>query len=84
MRASRLSSVTIALILLLLGWWNLRPLAGQSQGGSATIDVQRLGPQVGQSAPTFSLRDQTGIVRTLQSVTGPNGLMLVLFRSADW
>ena len=47
-------------------------------------DVQKLGPQVGARVPDFSLPDQHGQTRTLQSLMGPKGLMLVFFRSADW
>ena len=42
------------------------------------------GPAVGAKAPAFQLYDQTGVHRTIQSVMGPKGLMLVFFRSADW
>jgi hypothetical protein len=48
------------------------------------FDVQKIGPQVGERVPDFSLVDQAGATRTLQSVAGKNGLMLVFFRSADW
>ena len=48
------------------------------------IDVQRLGPQVGSTVPDFSLPDQRGQARTLRSVMGPKGALLVFFRSADW
>lgn len=48
------------------------------------IDVSRLGPQVGQQVPDFSLRDQFGETRNLNSIIGPKGVMLVFFRSADW
>lgn len=48
------------------------------------VDVQRLGPQVGERVPDFTLRDQSGATRTLASVLGPEGALLVLFRSADW
>ena len=47
-------------------------------------DVQKLGPQVGTRVPDFSLPDQHGQTRTLQSLMGPKGLMLVFYRSADW
>jgi cytochrome oxidase Cu insertion factor (SCO1/SenC/PrrC family) len=47
-------------------------------------DVQKLGPQVGQSVPDFTLTDQHGQPRTLASLVGRAGLMLVFFRSADW
>jgi peroxiredoxin len=46
--------------------------------------VSTLGPQVGESVPDFSLPDQTGRTRTLQSIMGPKGAMLVFIRSADW
>ena len=49
-----------------------------------TIDVARLGPQAGERAVPFSLPDQNGVTRTLTSLAGPNGTMLVFFRSADW
>ena len=48
------------------------------------IDVSKLGPQVGQRVPDFSLEDQTGKTRTLQSIMGAKGVMLVFVRSADW
>jgi len=50
----------------------------------APIDVQKLGPQVGTKVPDFSLPDQSGQRRALQSVMGPKGALLVFFRSADW
>ena len=50
----------------------------------AQVDVTTLGPQKGQAAIEFRLNDQTGQPRTLASVAGPKGTMLVFFRSADW
>jgi peroxiredoxin len=47
-------------------------------------DVQKLGPQVGSRVPDFTLLDQKGQSRTLASLMGPKGLMLVFYRSADW
>ena len=47
-------------------------------------DVDGVGPQVGDVVPAFSLPDQTGAARDLDSLMGPNGLMLVFSRSADW
>jgi len=49
-----------------------------------TIDVSALGPQVGEQVPDFSLADQTGRTRDLQSIVGPRGAMIVFLRSADW
>ena len=48
------------------------------------IDVSKLGPQVGERVPDFSLMDQNGKAWTLQSIMGPKGAMLIFFRSADW
>ncbi len=47
-------------------------------------DVDRFGPRVGETAPSFSLVDQHGAAHDLQSLMGPDGLMLVFSRSADW
>ena len=64
--------------------------AGDAAGGQAAgstrvkVDVARLGPQVGERVPDFSLPDQTGRVRNLDSIMGPRGAMLVFLRSADW
>jgi hypothetical protein len=51
---------------------------------SEKIDVSKLGPQVGQQVPDFSLKDQFGATRNLNSIMGPKGAMLVFIRSADW
>jgi cytochrome oxidase Cu insertion factor (SCO1/SenC/PrrC family) len=45
---------------------------------------QTIGPNVGARVPDFSLPDQHGRVRTLHSLLGPKGAVLVFFRSADW
>ena len=44
----------------------------------------KTGPDVGQQVPAFSAKDQKGRSQTLKSISGPNGAMLVFFRSADW
>jgi hypothetical protein len=59
-------------------------LPAQGAAQVALPDVQKLGPQVGGRVPDFTLVDQRGQSRTLASLMGPNGLMLVFFRSADW
>jgi hypothetical protein len=48
------------------------------------IDLSKLGPQVGEQVPEFTLRDQTGTAWTRQSIMGRRGAMLVFIRSADW
>ncbi len=42
------------------------------------------GPAVGASIPALEVKDLNGKTQTLASLTGPKGLMLVFFRSADW
>ncbi|HTW87130.1 MAG TPA: hypothetical protein VMD75_03900 [Candidatus Binataceae bacterium] len=42
------------------------------------------GPEVGQPVPAFALPDQDGKSRALGDLSGPNGLLLVFYRSADW
>jgi cytochrome oxidase Cu insertion factor (SCO1/SenC/PrrC family) len=47
-------------------------------------DASDVGLPVGAAAPAFKLRDQNGRERDFASLTGPKGLVLVFFRSADW
>jgi hypothetical protein len=47
-------------------------------------ELDALGPQVGERVPDFALVDQSSTSRTLQSILGPNGALLVFFRSAEW
>jgi hypothetical protein len=50
----------------------------------AQNDGYRTGPEIGQKVPDFNLGDQHGHIRALSDLTGPNGLLLVFSRSADW
>ena len=54
------------------------------QAPSSPIDFNTIGPRVGETAPEFELRDQSGTPRRLSSLAGPKGTMLVFYRSADW
>jgi cytochrome oxidase Cu insertion factor (SCO1/SenC/PrrC family) len=58
--------------------------AQQPPPSSRTIDVSKLGTQVGQTIPDFRLKDQSGREWTRQSILGPKGAMIVFYRSADW
>jgi peroxiredoxin len=49
-----------------------------------SIELMSIGLAVGQRAPAFSIRDQFGRVQTLDTLKGPNGTVLLFFRSADW
>ena len=76
---------TRTLIHLAIGVIALAAVHMNAQQQARTkVDVSKLGPQVGDKVPDFSLPDQTGTVRTLQSIMGPKGAMLLFIRSADW
>ena len=51
---------------------------------AATNDRYTTGPEPGEPIPAFALSDQTGVSRSLANLTGPNGLLLVFHRSAEW
>ena len=70
-----------ALALTALLW---QPSAAQQGATHTPIDITKLGPQVGQLIPDFSVKDQDGKTWTRQSILGRRGAMLVFFRSADW
>lgn len=55
--------------------------SAQSRTG---VDIEALGPQVGEAVPQFQLPDQNGNLQSLDSILGPNGAMLLFHRSADW
>lgn len=76
---------TVLALVLSMSWADNLAAGGQgAQPARQTIDVSRLGPQVGEQVPDFDLADQTGRIRNLQSIMGPRGAMVVFHRSADW
>ena len=44
----------------------------------------RTGPEVGERIPDFRAPDQGGRMVDFDSVKGPNGAMVFVYRSADW
>jgi hypothetical protein len=42
------------------------------------------GPEIGAKMPDFQALDQDGKARTLTSLLGPKGAIVVVYRSADW
>jgi len=50
----------------------------------ASTEPMSIGLAVGQKAPNFSAHDEFGRVQTLETLKGPNGTVLLFFRSADW
>jgi hypothetical protein len=53
-------------------------------GGLTLRGAVPSGPNPGERVPDFRLVDQNGNQRTLRSILGPKGALLVFFRSADW
>lgn len=70
-----------SIVLSMIAATSASILSAQSPGQK--IDVSKLGAQVGERVPDFSLKDQNGKLWTLQSVMGPKGAMIVFIRSAD-
>ncbi len=62
----------------------LLALACGGSGPRAPVDIDELGPQVGEQVPDFTLLDQRGRMVSLDSILGPNGAVLMFYRSADW
>lgn len=75
MRLMRLAAIPVLLLSV---------LASETASQPARIDLAKLGPQVGERVPEFRLVDQHGAARTLDSIMGPKGAMLVFSRSVDW
>jgi hypothetical protein len=55
-----------------------------SASAAQAPDLSKVGPQVGSTVPPIGGTDQFGRPQTLTTASGPNGAMLVFFRSADW
>ena len=79
----RRAALGIALAVIVLGVGS-RAMQSRTPIARTPIDVASLGAQVGEQVPAFSLPDQNGRVRTLDSILGPNGAILLFHRSADW
>ena len=76
----RLMVIVLAVFFMGMTTW-----AARAQTPTRTkIDVSKLGPQVGERVPDFSLKDQHGETQTLQSIMGSKGAMLVFVRAAEW
>jgi len=48
------------------------------------VPVAERGLAVGDKAPPFRGKDQSGRIQTFADLTGPRGLVLLFVRSADW
>ena len=60
------------------------PAGAVAQGAEAPEEMQGT-VKVGDEAIGFTLKDQNGVERTLDSLLNPDGFVaLVFYRSADW
>jgi cytochrome oxidase Cu insertion factor (SCO1/SenC/PrrC family) len=79
-----ISGPSIALGLCLLAFGPTVGSAARQANTAQTVDVDTVGPKIGETLPEFSLRDQGGQVHSLKSLLGSKGAIIVFFRSADW
>ena len=83
LRAISGPSIALGLCLITLG--RIVGFAAHQQPNAAQmVDIDTVGPRVGDSLAEFSLRDQNGQVHSLKSLLGSKGAIIVFFRSADW
>ncbi len=70
---------------LLFGWFVCLPTCSPSVPLSNSTAVKlKTGPEVGQPIPDFRLPDQFSRKRTFETIRGPQGALIVFYRSADW
>lgn len=50
----------------------------------ASAQTHNFGPAVGAALPTMSAPDQAGVTRTVSTLGGEHGLVLLVSRAADW
>jgi len=75
MRTGILLPAVLIILLLAAGY------DGQLHASQAD---QAPGPAVGDKIPAFNLPDQNGKMQDFESMAGPNGLLILFHRSADW
>jgi cytochrome oxidase Cu insertion factor (SCO1/SenC/PrrC family) len=59
-------------------------VTGRDNPSTTQALAPSVGLEIGQEAPTFALPDQFGHRHTNETLKGPNGTVLLFFRSADW
>jgi hypothetical protein len=74
----------VAAVVLLLAAQVVQPPAPLGPGSPAAVPFEHRGLAVGERIPALDLVDQNGRRRALADLTGPNGLVLLFVRSADW
>ena len=84
MKASRLIRLMAILCGIGVGTSASLGQAAKEAGAKTPRPKNTTGPNVGQKVPHFEILDQHGQKQTLQTLSGPNGLLLLFHRSADW
>ncbi|MGO9467197.1 MAG: hypothetical protein ACLQIB_14725 [Isosphaeraceae bacterium] len=56
----------------------------QGTGKGKPAPEEQTGLKVGEAAPLFTLKDQTGAERSLDDLLKKGKVALVFYRSADW
>jgi len=51
---------------------------------SVSASGREYGPAIGTRLPSFELPDQAGKLHSLKSLLGPEGAVILFYRSADW
>ena len=79
-----MNSITNALTILAVSL--AAPLAAQEvfDTPSPFDEGVTTGIGVGETIPDFRLPDSSGELRDFDSIKGPNGAVLLFYRSADW
>jgi hypothetical protein len=62
----------------------LASAAAWAQDDARPAPEAQIGVKVGEKAPKFSLKDQTGRERSLDDLLKNGKVALVFYRSADW
>lgn len=52
--------------------------------GSPAMAEIATGPEVGEKIPALDARDQHGKMRSFDDLKGPEGLLVLFYRTADW
>jgi hypothetical protein len=67
-----------------VGVYALSLILSLTAAEAVQVNLETVGPRLGTTVPDFDGVDQFGRKQTLQTVLGPEGAMLVFYRSADW
>jgi hypothetical protein len=71
-------------VLLLFCCMSAAHVNAQDNPSSKQADPPSIGLQVGNTAPAFTLVDQFDRSQSNETLRGPNGTVILFFRSSDW